>query len=252
MSPFGGNEFPGGSGSGSGGGGSVPKNLIIGGASESVATIEIPGLSGSPDIIPSSPSTFSDEFDENAAGTPSGWTSTAGLFGTITTLNTDDAKSFAHILAGSGDFINGIFKAGPTSFPITVIAKLSDCALANANCEAGLYAGAQAPGVAGTLYLIQITGVNGGASVVQTGTAVSATGVPGSGSTVGSWGVTPMYFKIVITATTITRYWSYNGMVWQAVAAVTGLTISAPYVGIFANTNGGQSGEAYFDYVRFS
>ena len=253
MSPFGaGGEFPGGGSGGGGGSVTIPKNLVVGMPSD-IHTVEIDGLSGSPDRLPLSPSTFNDEFDENAAGVPSGWTSTAAFFGSLPTCNTNDLLSHLHMVAPTTAVANGIFKAAPTTFPFTVIAKVADAVAYQNNQESGIYVGAQSPGNAGNLFAIGIVGVANAIPVVQNITINSATGVGGVGSTVGT-GIPPLYLKIVVTATTITRFYSFGGKVWtNAGAATTGLTIVTPSVGLFVNTSSAaQNAEAMFDWIRFS
>jgi hypothetical protein len=63
-----------------------------------------------------------------------------------------------------------------------------------------------------------------------------------------------MYFRMTVTATTISRWWSMTGQVWSpAGAALTGLVIATPFVGLFVNqTTVSQAGEGTFDWVRFN
>lgn len=257
--PFG--EFPQGSSAAAAAAAVVPSNLIVGGASETVPTIKIPGLSGSPDIIPGSPSAFNDEFDQAAAGIPAGWSRTdtqGGSWGSLTTLNTSDFLSNLHIACGAGALVQGIFKAAPTSLPFTMTVKLSDALVGSSGAgqfpAAGIWAASQAPGVAGSLFCLQLQGdANSTPPLLQIMTANSATGASAGGSTLtAAPNQLPVYFQITVTATTIIRRVSVGGYVFINVITTSGLTNTNPFIGLFCNTNaGGQSAEAVFDWVRF-
>lgn len=232
--------------------GSVPSNLIVGGASETVATIEIPGLSGSADILPASPSTFNDEFDENAAGAPSGWSRTdtsGGSWGALTTCNTSDILSHLHLVCGAGNLFQGVYKLGPGTLPFTVTCKLSDAILHSNFDYAGMWVASQAPGSAGNVYALNF--VDGG--VIQTQTMVGASGATGSGGNTLDQ-QPPGYLRQVVSTTGVTPYRSFSGLVWENNGGLISHTFAAGavYVGLFVSTDGASdNGEAAFDWVRF-
>lgn len=235
-------------------GGSVPKNLILGGASESVASIEIPGLSGSPDIIASTSGNgaFNDEFDENGSGIPAGWTVLP--FGALATNNTDDFLSNLHLKTSlTTAVLSGIYKAGPTSFPFTMTAKVTDAVMAGEADAAGIFVCPVTPGTAGTIYAVQVAEAAATPPcLVQTMSANAATGVPTGTSGNNVSFAPPVYLRLVVTATTVAYWVSFGGLVWNQLATSTGLTIATPTVGLFVTSNGATPlGEAAFDWVRF-
>ena len=257
MPPFGtGGEFVGGGSSG-GGSGTLPRPIIIGGASSNPASIEIPGLNGSPDIIPAVISTFSDEFDENTAGVPSGWTS----FNTPGTCNTNDVLSHLHLLkaaAGSNN-MSGILKAPPVA-PFTMLVKVVDLYLGVNTNRAGLVlCDTLTPGAStGTLIDFGVSQASGTPVYFSNKT----TGYTGVGSGTGSLPIDttvnpeagpPFYLKVVVlSASSWQASWSKNGLLWN-----TGSVLNPGFlplgVGVHCNpvANTGR-GEAFFDFVRFS
>lgn len=259
MAPFGtGGEFVGGGSSSGGGTGTLPKPIILGGPSSSPANIEIPGLNGSPDIIPGSPSTFSDEFDEDAAGVPTGWTA----FNAPDIANTSDALSRVHIeKLATGNNMAGIFKVPPTA-PFTMLVKLDDVYMGQSPNRAGLFlcSGAAPAAAAGTIIDFGLSQASGTPVYYSN----KYTGYQGAGSGTGSLpldqsvspeAAPPTYLKVVVTSATVWQaMWSKNGFLWN-VGTVLNPGFVPGCVGLQCNVAGaagGGRGEAFFDFVRFS
>lgn len=253
-----GGEFPGG-GSSTPSGLIVPSRLVVGGpASGSAATIEIPGLSGSPDIIPASPSTFSDEFDEDAAGVPTGWT----VFNAPDICNTNDALSHLHIeKLATGTNMAGIFKVPPAA-PYTMTAKLSDLYLGVSTNRAGIFAcsGAAPAAASGSIIDLGISQASGPTPQYYSNkyagyqAAGSGTGSLFVDTSVNPEAAPPCYLRIVVTSTTVWNSgWSKNGLLWNVGASVLNPGFVPGCVGLMCNTVAGTGrGEAFFDWVRFS
>lgn len=252
-----GGEFVGG-GSSTASGLIVPKNLVEGGPTTSgVTALIIPGISGNPDILPASPSTFSDEFDEDAAGTPTGWTT----FNAPDIINTNDALSHLHMqkAASASNNMSGILKAPPAA-PFTMIVKIVDMYLGVNTNRAGLV-------LSSTLTPTTSTGTLIDFGISQaSGTPVyfsnKTTGFNGVGSGTGSLPIDttvnpeaapPMYLKVVVaSATSWIASWSKNGFLWNNGTALNPGFLPLG-IGVHVNpvANTGR-GEAFFDYVRFS
>lgn len=251
-----GGEFPGG-GSSTPSGLIVPKGLVVGGPSSSPATIEIPGMNGNPDQLPASVSTFSDEFDEDAAGTPTGWTA----FNAPDIINTNDALSRLHMqrAAAANNNMAGIMKAPPAT-PFTMIVKMDDMYLGVSTNRAGLVLCSLAvpTNVTGTLIDFGISQASGTPVYFSN----KYTGYTGTGSGTGSLPIDtsvnpeaspPTFLKIVVTSATVWQAsWSKNGFLWNV-----GATLNPGFVplgvGVMVNATGTTGrGEAFFDYVRFS
>jgi hypothetical protein len=228
--------------------------------------IIIPGLAGSADVVPASPNVDDDEFDQNAAGTPSGWTA----FNTPDTLNTNDNKSHVHIVkaSGSGDNYFGIVKAktNPTSFPWTVVAKIAD--LSYGSSSGGNYAaaflfiadGAPGSGVKGYTFGVQknTAGNTGGpvpavahwSGFYNIAAAGGASDNPAYGNTV--FNGAPSYIKVIVhAANNIEVYLSLNGKSWFLLVNSLGYLASATHVGLCVD-NQNNFADAYFDWIRFS
>lgn len=250
-----GGEFVGG-GSSTASGLIVPKNLVEGGPTTSgVSSLIIPGLSGSPDLLPTSPSTFSDEFDEDAAGVPTGWTS----FNTPDICNTSDALSRLHLQRNASGNMSGIMKAPPAT-PFTMIMKMDDMYLGvNTNRAAIALCSLAVPtGAAGTIidlgisqasgtpvfYSNKYTGFNGGGS---------GTGSLPIDTTINPEACPPVYLKVVVaSAASWIASWSKNGFLWNVGTALNpGFVPLGVGPTVNAVTTTGR-GEAFIDYVRFS
>lgn len=234
-------------------GGGTP-HAIAGGAN-SPGIITIGGLGGSPDAAPSAPNAANDEFEQNGAGLPAGWSSTAALWGALPTLNTNDAHSHLHLVCGAGGLFQGVYKPGPAA-PYTVTCKIADAQIGlNGANAAGLWVSQVAPGSAGTLLGVQIQG-RSVATVppqLQTINANAATGVIGAGAAAANVPVVPVYFRWIVTANSVTPEFSFGGLVWEQLTPTGALVVTNTWVGLFVDTNGGgQPGEAFFDWVRFT
>ena len=227
----------------------IPGNVV--GSSASTGTVRIPGLSGSADIRPGSPSSFNDEFDEDGSGIPTGWT--ALPFGALSVNNTDDFISHLHLKTSlTTAFMSGIYKAAP-ALTYTVTAKITDGCLATDFDACGMFVSAVVPGSAGSMYGFQFAG--GSATALQTMIYNAATGATGSGiNTFGTGLRPPMYLRMVVAAATITYLCSYNGQVFQQVAQTTGLALATTQIGLHVTSNGAASpsfGEETVDWIRF-
>jgi hypothetical protein len=223
------------------------------GSSIAPALITIPGLAGDLDIVPAAPSAFNDEFDQNTAGVPAGWTSTVAHFGTLPVCNTNDHPSHLHLQCGPGTVVQGIWKPAPPP-PFTVITKISDAITYTNQPAAGLWVSAFAPGSGGggDFMGLEIASFSSDIAQVARQFCNNATGAIGVGAGFLTPCIVPCYLKYVVTATTQTRYWSQGGHIWFQDTTVSGAGISNAYVGLYVTTNGGTvNGEATFDWIRF-
>ncbi len=243
-------------GGGGGSGIATTDHVIVGMGGEAdtdaTARIIIPGLSGSPDIRNTS-NAASDEFDYNASGTPTGWTS----FNTPDTLNTNDVKSQVHIAkaaGGGGDRFYGIVKAAP-GVPFTVTAKFSDVKVDVNPIAAYLFVadGAPAGSIKGVGVGLQCVS---GLPVVNVQHWSGTYDIPVAGGSglaqVAGVGHSPIYLRIVVhSATNIDFLYSHGGLIW--IVALTGVNYltAASYVGLSVNNQDGAA-EAVIDWIRFS
>jgi hypothetical protein len=226
-----------------------PKNLIVGGGSLSVATIEIPGLSGSPDIIVpagAGNSQYNDEFDQNAAGTPTGWTS----FGTPGTLNTSDVPSALHIAtASSANAICGVYKAITLTYPAKITLKILDDLFGTNFQLAGMLISPVAPGNAGTGYGVCLAaGLNGQNFSVNMST-LAYTGIANGGGL-----PLPCWLQLQqSSALAVASFQSRSGFLYQGWSSNGSTPTGTAYVCVFVNAQGAANGaNAFFDYIRFS
>ena len=222
-----------------GGGGSDVVNVASGAGS-----VTIPGLKGSPDAVPGSPSAYDDEF--NAL---SGWTT----LGSPATLNVTDVPSNLHVANTAGTWAAvGIYKACPTP-PFTVTTKLS--------------ASAQAAGAQASLILLDTTpsymfalGQNFGTGyglwndLVRGSWTLPSTRSSASDNNISSgiW-VAPFLRFYVGSTTSVTCYFSMDGLLWLTAYTAQNPGFTIAKVGVGVQTSGASVvAEAFFDWIRFS
>lgn len=214
------------------------------------SAIEIDGLSGSPDRLPASPSTFNDEFNEGSAGIPTGWTT----LGTPTSIDTDTVVSNVHIVSENSASVAlvGMYKAIP-AFPFTVTAKMTDNNMHTINNTCGLFVGEAVPG---NMYSVALDAVGGTPSVLADIEGAHWTSPSVFAAAIGT-AVTnqapAIYLRIVATSTSaIQLQWSRNGIAYYNVGTSVnpGLTIGS--VGLFANSQAASTFDSFFDWIRFN
>lgn len=217
-------------------------------------SVVIPGLAGSADVMPASPSADDDEFDQNTSGAPSGWTS----FGTPTALDTNTALSHLHIQksADAASALRGVYKAYTPSFPFTITAKVTGAnAMRGSFNAAGLYVVESTPGkLAGIEHLCNTAGVAwprlGFRRVYWTNSTTPTSETP------LYWrdAKDPFYLRIVATNSTTTEYlFSYDGLIWISVQSGydPGFTIGGIALAI-SSESASYAMEGFFDWVRFT
>jgi hypothetical protein len=222
--------------------------------------ITIPGLSGSPDIVPSSPGAANDEFDQNTAGVPSGWSS----FGASGTWDTNTVPSHLHILSepSVANVITAVFKSSPSA-PFTMTAKIADCQMDNATANVfmatGLFVGIASPGTGSNAFTgMAMVAKQGGTGAMQTFAYTGPTTNPsGLNTALAGLVVPPLYVRVAVNGAGTTAVFSasLNGMVWFQVASIAlGFTVAS--IGLYTDPASSSStstpAEAYFDYVRFT
>jgi hypothetical protein len=216
------------------------------------AEVVIPGLAGSPDIRAGGAE--DDEFDQNSAGTPSGWTA----FGSPTAMDTNTAKSHLHIKmdANATDDLRGVYKAYTPSFPFTLTAKATGATAFQASFNAiGIYVAEATPGK-----LSGIQNICNTASIAWPRLVYRRVGYTNLTTTATetrlNWtgAVDPFYLRIVATnSTTLAYKFSHDGLVWITVESAVdpGFTIGAIVLAISPENNT-YGVEAFYDWIRIS
>lgn len=230
---------------GAGGAPSTAKYIVSAAHGSLSAEIVIPGLAGSPDVVPSSPSSDDDEFDAAL----SGWTT----LGSLDTSEANVIPSHYHIAkTATGTFeVHGIYKAAP-GVPFTVTVALPDYLLdTNYQHYAIMLADStptklflwgplhqSANGVPELLAANWNSRTSRGSFTEYTGTRVLA----------------PKYLRLVVNSSTdLDLWWSHNGLVWkrQATAWNPGFTVANVGLALTGN-DVSVTAEAAFDWVRFT
>jgi len=204
-------------------------------------SIIIPGLAGSPDIVPSSPSGYDDEFSAL-----SGWTT----LGTLDTLNVTDFASHVHIKRATGAWdVDGIYKTCPSmASSWTVTAKFTDYFAAANYQQCGLMLAEASPGklyIFGPLYT--------GSAAIYSTTWTNRTSRSGYESGV----VNPVlyqYFRLIVASSTnVTCQISRSGIFWTTIFANRNPNFTIGNVGIAITTNdaSGTMG-TIVDWIRFT
>lgn len=215
-----------------GGGGSDLVQTYSGGGS-----VYIPGLIGSPDRLPASPSASDDEF-----GALSGWTT----LGTLDTLNVTDFPSHVHIGRTAGSWrCDGLYKSAP-SMPYTVTAKLSDTSVAGNYQFAGIFVGVASPGKM-LIWGQYWEGGRGLSRQLWTNPTTRA-----SYAAISS-GWPPLYLRMVVTSSTdVVCQYSYTGFLWTTGYATLDPAMTLASVGFVVNDYYGALVGAVFDWIRFT
>jgi hypothetical protein len=234
---------------GGGSGASTADAFVVGAhGSDLSADIVIPGLQGVADIKAGGGS--DDEFDQNSAGTPTGWTS----FGSPDTVDTNSFKSYLRLKTasnGGSHSLKGVLKAAP-SLAFTVTAKLHDVAIGGPFSNYGFAGIGILDGSSTGKALIVSLGVNGGVKVFvdQWTNWTSDSSETGYQSIAGPQA--PLYLRLVAhAANNIDVMTSFNGMAWVTLASGINFLASADRVALALDAYS-QTVEAYFDWIRFS
>jgi hypothetical protein len=214
--------------------------------SSGMGSVVIPGLKGSPDAVPGSPSGYDDEF--NAL---SGWT----VLGTLDTSNVTDFPSHWHAKRVNGAVAaDGIYKTAPST-PFTVTCKLAASTVwkgANYN-GAGLLLTENAPGKLCVYALVSNT------AVVWTSLYRWTNRTTYSSTTDISLGIAtaypvPKYLRVIVTASNnITCDVSYDGFIWTTTHAGADSLLTVANVGLYiGDAAAAGTVEAVFDWIRFT
>lgn len=232
-----------------GSGGSGPSDYVSGASGS--GHIIIPGLAGSPDIVPASPSAYDDEFTSL-----SGWST----LGTLDVSNVTDFPSHLHIGNTSiGYAVNGIYKTAP-SMPFTVTCKIADAFQGSNFVQVGLLLTDSTPTA-----LVTCGWLWGGYgnSINDFALGLWASRTSRSSNTDTSLQLSPtnitvypsaIYLRMVVhSSTNVDCLYSYNGHFWNTMytGKTTGLTVANVGLMVAGNTSGGQV-DGLFDYIRFA
>ena len=198
--------------------------------------IVIPGLAGSPDVVPASPSSYDDEFESL-----SGWTT----LGSLNTSNVTDFPSHWHVKKATiGLQIHGIYKAAPST-PFTVTAKFSDIMYAGNYNEYGLALGDSTP----TAWWSMSLSVYPSPWSIQNDVWTNNTSR--SGATNYSQYDQPRYLRLIVnSSTSVDVRVSMNGLIWDPVVNALNPGFASK-VGIVVSANGVDA-EAAVDWIRFT
>lgn len=216
---------------------------IVSGVSGS-GHIVVPGMEGSSDRVPASPSSYDDEFEGY-----SGWTS----FGTLDVANASDFPSHLHLKRNAVDSqaLDGIYKTAPTA-PFTVTTKLADMLFDVQYHFAGLVVGDGTPGKMMTAAVWYV----GGVPYTNVSTWTNRTTRSANTDTANTYNwYAPIYLRLVVNSATSFHFeTSKNGMVWRRVATAYNPSLaSIAVVGIVqGGWNAGITMESVFDWVRFT
>lgn len=221
-------------------------------------TITISDFVSNPDIDVATGS--NDEFTQNAAGTPSGW-SDIGSAG-FSAVNTSDWYSQVHCTSNSGGGIGGqlrgFYKANPT-IPFTITAKLADC-VARSDASGGTYYGifigeTSAAGKFSTIATQIKDGSNYLMAVARSyASKTSATSTFGTVLQQVCSGRPPLYMRIVVTSSSNVAYQvSYNNKLWTTISTGVNPGFTVASVGAFIDAADSTiSGEMILDWIRFT
>lgn len=214
---------------------------------------QINGLAGSPDVVPSSPGAYNDEFDSDFNGVNSPWTA----FNSPDTSNTSDFLSHLHLRKNTtGQQMSGWYQSVPST-PFTMTCKMTDIYIGGNPNRAGIFmCSTSSPQAAsGTIVDVGIS-QNSGAQTLysNTYTGYNGSGSAGANLDYSPQGVfTPVYLRILVTDSTHWTFsWSRGGQVYAS-----GSVFNAGFVplccGVMVNPDAGSGrGEATFDWVRFT
>lgn len=202
--------------------------------------IIIPGIAGSPDQVPASPSTYDDEFDGSLAA----WT----VLGSLDVSNVSDFASHWHVRKATvGLQIHGIYKAAP-SLPYAVVAKISDYTAIRAGnyTEYGLALGDATP----TAWCSFSFSTFNNSLQRDTWTNNTTRASTANGSTGDLQSLPPYLMVVVNSATSVDCYWSQLGLTWKKVFAGVNPGFTPVQIAVVISANG-VTAEAAIDYVRF-
>lgn len=197
-------------GGGSGGAATTNEYLTTATAADLSAEVVIPGLAGSPDILPASPHASDLEFDTSTIG--------GTALGSPDTIDADTTiRSHLYISEGANSAfaLVGRYWSVP-SMPFTMTAKISDVTMPNAQFARGGIGVAEAtPGKTQGIYTESV-----GARVISTISSTTPTTgaayVTAGGSGTDTWSGLPVYFRcVVVSSTDITWYVSFGGHIFR-------------------------------------
>jgi len=201
--------------------------------------VRIPGLSGSPDRLPASPSAYDDEFD-----TLTGWTT----LGTLDVLNVTDFPSHLHMKRAQAAWnVDGIYKAIP-SMPFTVTCKMNDYFLKDNYEMHGLLLAEAGPGKLVHWGPWYVAGENMGYVIWNSRTSRNTYAYAAKSR------LKTAYLRLVVTSSTSVAFqYSEDGLIW--VTMYTGINpgFTIAYVGLAMSGNdNADTVEGVWDWIRFS
>lgn len=220
------------------------------------AEIVIPGLAGSPDKLPTSPSAGDDEFDTTDTTDPmTGWT-TLGILDGLNINSHTLSHLYLKKAANANTRVDGIYKAA--TVPFTITAKVSAHTVRADYSRAGIFIGAATPGDIETCGLVH-SGIHYQGEVLDMAAPTTLTATIAAvsffaTSAVGAARALPWYFRIIVASSTdVTYQISYDGVFWYSLIANRNPGFTVGSAGLFVNPqNGTTDVEAIFDWVRFT
>ena len=217
----------------------------------SAGATRIPGLTGSADVQPSSPSAFNDEFD-----TFSGWT-TLGTVDTGPNVTFRPSHVYMKRTTANTNEIDGIYKTAPTA-PFTVTAKLSEISpQPTGNIFAGILLTESSPGKLWTLGFVSNSGFSFWNDFFRSQWTNNTT--RGTTTDYNALYVYMHPFKYIRVAvlsggTTADISYSEDGFIWFTPATAVALGLTVANAGLFVGALNASSRlvEACFDWIRFT
>lgn len=201
-----------------------------------------------PDIPPTSPSAYDDEFTAL-----SGWTT----LGSFDTSNVSDALSMLHLKkASTGVQYNGIYKTAPST-PFTATIRINDFILETQYQSLGLLLTEASPG---KLAAFDMAVAGGSWYFTQrrwTNRTTFSTSVDLAISTVMPSAHTVKYMRIICASSSdVTLQWSFDGLIWQSNSTLnnmtTNLTIANVGIGISVPVSTSVTNDVFVDWIRFT
>jgi hypothetical protein len=207
-------------------------------------SVYIPGLKGSPDIPPGSPSAYDDEFNTTSTFTTA--------LGTLDQNNTSDFPSRLHLkrqLAAVG--VVGVYKTAP-GMPFTVTAKMDSARLYENNAFAGIMLTEASPGKISTFCPVTNAGTQSWPLYRWTNLTTFAT--QNLVSTIDPTHFTHDYLRVVVTSSSSVAFSiSHDGLVWFTLFSAIDTSMTVANVGLcIGDLGAAHLVEATFDWIRFT
>jgi hypothetical protein len=209
--------------------------------SSGMGSVTIPGLKGSPDAVPGSPSSYDDEFEAL-----SGWTT----LGTLAVSNVTDFASNWHgqqsVLASR---VDGIYKAAPST-PFTVTTKLTGFRFGDSYQCQGPMITATSPGALFTFVILYNAGAvqlwtfqwSNNTTIGTQTNVFNPTFLPGT-----------LYMRMVVNSgTNVDVAHSFDGLFWRTDATGLASGLTPANAGLCVGRGLAQAAEVACDWIRFT